>query len=201
MHIIKLSQGKGEVLIKGPSVTSGYYNDPEKTSELFDENGFLKSGDIGQILPNGTIKIIDRRKHIFKLAQGEYVAPEKIENIYVRTQYVQQVFVDGDSLERNLVAIVVPEIYPVKKWYKQETGKDIDFEEIIKDPITNKFILADLQKMGKENKLNSIEQVKSIYLESQPFSVENGLLTPTLKSKRPQLRLKYKETIKDLYKA
>jgi long-chain acyl-CoA synthetase len=194
------SQGKGEVLIKGPSITSGYYNDPEKTSELFDENGYLKTGDIGQLLPNGTIKIIDRRKHIFKLSQGEYVAPEKIENVYVRSQYVQQVFVDGDSLERNLVAIVVPEINPVKKWYKQEIGKDIDFEEIIKDPATNKFILADLQRMGKENKLNSIEQVKSIHLESQPFTVENGLLTPTLKSKRPQLRLKYKETIKDLYK-
>jgi long-chain acyl-CoA synthetase len=194
------SQGKGEVLIKGPSITSGYYNDPEKTSELFDENGYLKTGDIGELLPNGTIKIIDRRKHIFKLSQGEYVAPEKIENVYVRSQYVQQVFVDGDSLERNLVAIVVPEINPVKKWYKQEIGKDVDFEEIIKDPATNKFILADLQRMGKENKLNSIEQVKSIHLESQPFTVENGLLTPTLKSKRPQLRLKYKETIKDLYK-
>jgi long-chain acyl-CoA synthetase len=194
------SQGKGEVLVKGPSVTSGYYNDPEKTAELFDENGFLKTGDIGQLLPNGTIKIIDRRKHIFKLAQGEYVAPEKIENIYVRSQYVQQVFVDGDSLERFLVAIVVPEVYPVKKWYKQETGKDIDFEEIIKDPITTKYILSDLQRMGKENKLNSIEQVQAIYLESQPFSVENGLLTPTLKSKRPQLRLKYKETIQNLYK-
>uniref|UniRef100_A0AC35GIV9 Long-chain-fatty-acid--CoA ligase n=1 Tax=Panagrolaimus sp. PS1159 TaxID=55785 RepID=A0AC35GIV9_9BILA len=194
------SQGKGEVLIKGPSITSGYFNDPEKTAELFDENGYLKTGDIGQLLPNGTIKIIDRRKHIFKLSQGEYVAPEKIENVYVRSQYVQQVFVDGDSLERNLVAIVVPEINPVKKWYKQEIGKDIDFEEIIKDPATNKFILADLQRMGKENKLNSIEQVKSIHLESQPFTVENGLLTPTLKSKRPQLRLKYKETIKDLYK-
>lgn len=75
---------KGEVMIKGPSVTSGYYRDAQKTAELFDADGFLHTGDIGQLLPNGTLRIIDRKKHIFKLAQGEYIAPEKIENVYVQ---------------------------------------------------------------------------------------------------------------------
>lgn len=81
-------------------MTKGYYKDPERTAELFDEEGFLQTGDIGEMLPNGTIRIIDRKKHIFKLAQGEYVAPEKIEQVYIRTPVVQQVYVDGDSLER-----------------------------------------------------------------------------------------------------
>jgi long-chain acyl-CoA synthetase len=81
--------GTGEVLIKGASVTKGYYKDEERTKEIFNEEGFLLTGDVGQILPNGTLKIIDRKKHIFKLAQGEYVAPEKVEGIYMQSPLVQ----------------------------------------------------------------------------------------------------------------
>ncbi|KAE9550027.1 hypothetical protein FO519_006755 [Halicephalobus sp. NKZ332] len=194
------SDGKGEVLIKGPCVTPGYFKNPELTKELFDEDGFLKTGDIGHLLPTGGLQIIDRKKHIFKLAQGEYVAPEKIENIYVRSPFVQQVFVDGSSLERFLIAIIVPEPTEVLKWYKGKTGKETTIEKVCEDKETVKMIIDDITKLGKENKLNSIEQVKEIYLESVPWSVENGLLTPTLKAKRPQLRKKYQDTIALLYK-
>ncbi|KAI6240163.1 Arachidonate--CoA ligase [Aphelenchoides fujianensis] len=121
---------KGEVLIKGPSVTRGYFNDPEKTRELFDSNGYLHTGDIGHILPDGTLQIIDRKKHIFKLAQGEYVAPEKIENVYVKCPLVQQVYVDGDSLENFLVAVIVPEAHALIKWHKANGGGEESLEEI-----------------------------------------------------------------------
>lgn len=120
-------------MIKGPSVTKGYYKDPEKTRELFDEDGFLHTGDIGQILPNGTLKVIDRKKNILKLAQGEYVAPEKIENVYARSNYVQQVYVDGDSMESFLIAIIVPEPGPLKALYQEKYGKDEELEKICKD--------------------------------------------------------------------
>ncbi|GMS90586.1 hypothetical protein PENTCL1PPCAC_12761, partial [Pristionchus entomophagus] len=103
------SEGKGEVLLKGPGVTKGYYKEPQKTAELFDAEGYMRTGDIGHIQCDGTLRIIDRKKHIFKLAQGEYVAPEKIEAMYARVESVQQVFVDGDSLERWLIAVVVPD--------------------------------------------------------------------------------------------
>lgn len=76
-----------------------YYKDPERTAEAIDAEGWHHTGDIGKWLPNGTLRIIDRRKHIFKLSQGEYIVPEKIENIYQLSQYVNQVFVYGESLK------------------------------------------------------------------------------------------------------
>lgn len=193
---------KGEVMIRGPSVTSGYYRDPEKTAELFDEDGFLHTGDIGQLLPNNTLRIIDRKKHIFKLAQGEYVAPEKIENVYVQCRFVQQIYVDGDSLERHLVAIVVPQEKTVRQLYTELVGdgETKPLAEICEEKRVVTAMLAEMHKFGKGKGLNSIEQVKAIHMEAESFSVDNGLLTPTLKAKRPQLRAKYKEVMARLYR-
>lgn len=192
---------KGEILVKGPSVTKGYYKDAEKTAELFDKQGFLRTGDIGHLLDSGVLRIIDRKKHIFKLAQGEYVAPEKIESVYTQSHLVQQIFVDGDSLERFLIAIVVPAERPLFRLFEElhPGAGEKCLEDVCCDEKVIAHLLKDLQGVGKARKLNSIEQVKAVYLEPEPFSVENGLLTPTLKSKRPQLRLKYTEVMKNLY--
>lgn len=81
------------------SINFRYYRDPERTRQVIDSQGWHHTGDIGEWLGNGTLKIIDRKKHIFKLSQGEYIVPEKIENIYINSQYVEQVFVHGESLK------------------------------------------------------------------------------------------------------
>jgi len=191
---------KGEICVKGPNITKGYYKDPAKTAELIDEDGWLHTGDVGQIMPNGTIKIVDRKKHIFKLAQGEYVAPEKIENVYVRAPTVAQVFVDGNSLQRHLVAIVVPNDKELIKWYKDNVHNNgTSLEEICNSKQARDHILAEMTKIGKDNKLNSMEQVKAVFLSPQQFTIENDLLTPTLKAKRPQLRRYFAATIDKLY--
>jgi len=100
---------RGEIVVTGPCVFKGYYKRPDKTAEAFDEEGWFRTGDVGMIYPNGSIKIIDRSKNIFKLSQGEYIAPEKLENIFVLSPYIAQSMVYGDSLKSCTVAIVVPE--------------------------------------------------------------------------------------------
>ncbi|NWR63071.1 ACSL1 ligase, partial [Bucorvus abyssinicus] len=192
------SKGEGEVCVKGPSVFRGYLKDPEKTAEALDKDGWLHTGDIGKWLPNGTLKIIDRKKHIFKLAQGEYIAPEKIENVYLRCEAIAQVFVHGESLQAFLVAIVVPDPETLGIWAKKK-GFEGSYEELCKTKDLKKHILEDMLRIGKESGLKSFEQVKDIVLHTEMFSIENGLLTPTLKAKRPELRKYFQSQIDELY--
>uniref|UniRef100_A0A8C6RDU5 Long-chain-fatty-acid--CoA ligase n=1 Tax=Nannospalax galili TaxID=1026970 RepID=A0A8C6RDU5_NANGA len=167
-------KGEGEICVKGPNVFKGYLKDKDRTKEALDSDGWLHTGDIGKWLPEGTLKIIDRKKHIFKLAQGEYVAPEKIENIYIRSEPVAQVYVHGDSLKAFLVGIVVPDPEVMPSW-AQKRGIEGTYMELCKN------------------------KVKAIYIHSDMFSVQNGLLTPTLKAKRPELREYFRKQIEELY--
>ncbi|XP_071670874.1 long-chain-fatty-acid--CoA ligase 6 isoform X5 [Patagioenas fasciata] len=192
------SKGEGEICVKGPNVFKGYLKDEEKTREALDQEGWLHTGDIGKWLPNGTLKIIDRKKHIFKLAQGEYIAPEKIENIYIRSDPVAQIYVHGDSLQAFLVGIVVPDSEVMPGWAKKR-GFDGTYEELCKNKELQRAIMEDMVRLGKESGLHSFEQVKAIYIHSDMFSVQNGLLTPTFKAKRPELRDYFKKQIEELY--
>ncbi|NWX33279.1 ACSL1 ligase, partial [Notiomystis cincta] len=192
------AKGEGEVCIKGLNVFRGYLKDPEKTAEALDKDGWLHTGDIGKWLPNGTLKIIDRKKHIFKLAQGEYIAPEKIENVYLRCEALAQVFVHGESLQAFLVAVVVPDPDILCNWAKKK-GFEGSYQELCRNKDVKKHILEDMVRIGKESGLKSFEQVKDIVLHTELFSIENGLLTPTLKAKRPELRKYFQSQIDELY--
>ncbi|XP_037996921.1 long-chain-fatty-acid--CoA ligase 5 [Motacilla alba alba] len=192
------SNNEGEVCIKGPNVFKGYLKDPEKTAEAIDKDGWLHTGDIGKWLPNGTLKIIDRKKNIFKLAQGEYIAPEKIENVYIRSAPVAQVFVHGESLRSFLIGIVVPDAEMLPE-FAAKLGVKGSFEELCKNPAVKKAILDDMTRLGREAGLKSFEQVKDLYIHTELFSVENGLLTPTLKAKRGDLVKFFHKEIEALY--
>ena len=194
---------RGEVCVRGPSVFVGYYKSKSQTDEVIDRDGWLHTGDIGTWLPGGRLKIIDRKKNIFKLAQGEYVAPEKIENIYARNKYVAQSFVYGDSLQSYLVAIVVPDEEILAPWAKEKgiAGKSGgDFKSLCANPIVRAHILKSMLATGNEAGLKGFEQVRAIALADELFTVENGLITPTFKLKRPQALARFKAEIDEMYR-
>lgn len=190
--------GHGEICIKGTNVFQGYFKEPEKTRETLDEDGWLHTGDIGTWLPNGTLKIIDRKKHIFKLSQGEYIAPEKVENVYSKSQYVAQVFVYGEGLKSCVIGVIVPDVENVK-YYAAEHNIPGTLSVLCNHPEIKQLIMSDITDLGKKAGLKSFEQVKDIYLHPDVFSVQNGLLTPTLKSKRNHLKIYFKPQLEDMY--
>ncbi|XP_019624807.1 PREDICTED: long-chain-fatty-acid--CoA ligase 6-like [Branchiostoma belcheri] len=192
-------QQKGEVCFKGPNVFQGYLKNPEKTAEALDSDGWLHTGDIGAWLPCGQLRIIDRKKDIFKLAQGEYIAPEKVENVYVRSPLVAQVFVHGVSIKSSLVAIVVPDPDVLPGWAKTNQSIEGDMETLCANKDIKDAIMADLNRMAKEGGLKSFEQVKQIHLHHKLFTTEDDLLTPTFKLKRPQARKYFAKELEEIY--
>ena len=189
-------------MVRGPTVFKGYFKQPEKTKETIDEEGWLHSGDIGLWTVDGNLQIIDRKKNIFKLSQGEYVAPEKIENVIIQSLLIGQAFVHGDSLQSALVVVIIPDEEPVRSLLKASEDPSLanaSLSEICKSDKLKAIIMADFKKIGKANGLLGFEIPKAIYLSDTPFTVENGLLTPTFKLKRQQARDKFGKEIERMY--
>jgi len=181
---------RGEILCRGEGVIPGYYKDPEKTKESFDEDGFFKTGDVGLIDNLGRLKIIDRVKNLFKLSQGEYVAVEKVENVYSVPSLGAQTLVYADSLQNHLILFVVPDPVALSALAQQVLGKTIDptdhaaLAKAAEDPRMTKAGLAIYNKEAAAQKLNGYETAKQFAFRMTPFSVEEDTLTPTMKIKR-----------------
>ncbi|KAI2797681.1 hypothetical protein BLOT_015404 [Blomia tropicalis] len=193
------SEGKGEILVKGPLVSKGYYKDPVDTAKLFDEDGWLLTGDVGMWTENGNIKLIDRKKNFFKLSQGEFIAVEKLETAYIKSDFVSQLYVYGDSSRSYLVAIIVPEKDYLESW-RLKNGIRGNFHDQCKDKRVKDALIDDFRKIAVEENFNKLEYIKKVYIHTEPFSVESGLLTPTMKQKRFELQKYFSKIIDDLYK-
>ena len=194
----------GELCVRGPTVFKGYFRDEEKTKNAVDEDGWLHSGDIAMIIPEhgNTMKIVDRVKNIFKLQQGEYISPEKIENIYLNCKYIEQIFVHGDTLKSYLICIVYPKKDDVIEFLKSKGIQNIDknnFKNYFDDKDLKDEIIKVMDKFGREKNLVGFELPKKIFLTKEPFSIENQIMTPTMKLRRHIAKKIFEKQINELY--
>ncbi|KAF8742705.1 hypothetical protein AX14_002515 [Amanita brunnescens Koide BX004] len=197
---------RGELCLRGVNCFIEYYKDEKSTRSTLDHEGWLHTGDVAEIDSCGRFKIIDRIKNIMKLAQGEYVALEKIENLYSSVPIVFQIYVHGDPLQSYLVAVVVPDPAQLaslaSKIFRKKVAVD-DQQELFKaitDQRIQDQILSTLSYEAKRNGLKGFEAVKRVHLTLEAFSVENGTLTPTMKIKRKGAYQLHKAAIDALYR-
>ena len=199
-------QPRGELLIRGHTMFSGYFKNEEETKKSILPDGWFRTGDIASVDARGRFRIVDRVKNVLKLAQGEYISPERIENVYLsHLSFLSQAYVHGDSVQTFLVAIfgVLPETFA--PFASKVLGRSIaaaDLQAIgaaCKSPKLRAAVVKELDRVGRKNGFAGYERVKNAYLYLEPFTIENELLTPTLKLKRPQTAKKYRKELDDLY--
>ena len=195
---------RGELCVRGPILFKGYLSLPDVTKEAVDEDGWLHSGDIAMIIPEhgNAFRIIDRVKNIFKLQQGEYIAPEKIENKLAKCKYIEQIFIYGDSLQSYLVGILVPKYKDVIDFLKNKGINDVtkeNYKNYFEDPDLIKDILKTIDDYSRKNDIKGFEIVKKVYLSKEPFSIDNNLLTTTLKIRRHIAKKHFLKEIQKMY--
>jgi long-chain acyl-CoA synthetase len=179
-------QPRGELLLRGNTLFDGYHRNEEETQKAMTKDGWFKTGDIATVDAMGRFTIIDRRKNVLKLAQGEYISPERIEGVYLNgCNYLAQAYVHGDSVQTFLVAIfgVQPDTFAsfASKVLQREVSAT-DLNQIRAAAAEEKIrqaVLKDLDRIGRKNKFAGYERVKNCRLYLEPFSIENELLTPT----------------------
>lgn len=186
----------GEILVKGPNVMLGYYNKPELTKEVIDADGWLHTGDIGKLDEGKYLKITDRKKEIFKTSGGKYVAPQVLENKMKESVFIEQMMVVGES-QKFPAALIIPEFVALRDWCKTQGIDYTTDAEIIKNQQVLKLIFSEISKFNKE--FAQYEQVKKFTLLANPWTIEGGEVTPTLKPKRKVITAKYKDLIDRMY--
>lgn len=190
-------QADGEISVKGPSVFKGYFKNEETTREVFTEDGYFKTGDIGHIDEEGFLHITDRKKEMFKTSGGKYIAPQVIENKAKASKFIEQIMVLGDG-EKMPTAFVQPDFNFAKNWAIRknytigETPAEMANSKELKDRIQKEIDYLN-------TKLGNWEQIKKFELTSEVWSIDDGLLTPTLKLKRKAIKERYIKLYNKMY--
>jgi long-chain acyl-CoA synthetase len=188
--------GDGEILCKGPNVTPGYYKDPELTKLAFDEEGWFHTGDIGHIDDGKFLMVTDRKKEIFKLSNGKFIAPQIIENIFKESPIIDQIMVIGEH-EKFASALISPDFKYFDDWKKTNKISFSDNEELIRQPAVQSFFSTEIENLNK--KLNPFERLNRYRLVQDEWTPATGELSPTLKLKRQFIHEKYKDHISQIY--
>ena len=186
----------GEILVKGDNVMKGYYNEPELTIEALDEEGWLHTGDIGHLDEEKFLFITDRKKEIFKLSGGKYVAPQLIENLFKESMFIEQIMVVGEN-ERFTAALIVPDFVFLHNWCFLHKVKFRENADLVVHPkVVERYQReVDIYNEG----LDKVAQVKVFRLIYENWTPEGGELSPTLKLRRKELMKKYKDKVLEIY--
>ena len=195
--------GRGEVCARGPSITSGYYMMPESTKEAFEENGWFHTGDIGQFMSDGSLRIVDRKKNLVKLKGGEYIALEKMEMTFGNSSFVDAIhggiccYGDGD-MDRPVALMQLNEAVTMK-WAK-EKGISGDFATVKQSKELEKAIMEDLKAQHAKSDLSHLEKLVGVSLLTSPWTPENGCLTAANKLQRRAVIQQFEKDFEEVKK-
>ncbi|EJT98400.1 long-chain-fatty-acid-CoA ligase [Dacryopinax primogenitus] len=204
-YLTDVPEPRGELLMRGPNCFREYYKDPESTKATVDDEGWLHSGDVAIIDKYGRLSIIDRVKNIMKLSQGEYVALERVESAYSTIPLISQVWVYGEGTQDYVVAVVVPDPVLFAPFASKVLSKPVSekdraaMDDASGDERVVDALLGLMIREAKKEGLKGFEIVKRIHISLEPFTIDNGILTATLKLKRREAYKRYRKEIDALY--
>ena len=193
---VKIAESDGEILIHSKKVMKGYHKDPESTAKVLAEGGWFHTGDIGEVSPEGYIKITDRKKDLIKTAGGKYVAPQKLEGLLVANRFVSQVHIHGDQ-RKYVVALLTLNMDAVMRFADEQNIQYKSKEALLESPKIKDLARSAVAEANSQ--LASWESIKNFALLPREFTIESGELTPSLKIKRKVVDEKYRDVIGKLY--
>ncbi len=186
----------GEILVKGPTVTPGYYNNPEANAAAFTDDGFFRTGDAGYFTPGGALVLTERVKDLFKTSNGKYVAPQLMESRLAENKYIDEVAVIGDR-RKFVTALIVPNLSQLRAWASSKGIPTDDTETLMKDRRVISFVMSQIADYQRD--IADYEKIKRITLLPNHFSIMNGEVTNTMKVRRPIVAKNYARQIEEMY--
>jgi len=186
----------GEILVKGPIIMKGYYKAPEMTKEVVDKEGWLHTGDIGRLEPEGQLKITGRKKSIFKTSFGKYISPELIENKLKESPFIDTAVVVGEN-QKFAAALIIPNFEHLKNWCSVKEIPYTTDKEMVTLPEVKSRIKREIDQYNKE--LGDTEKIKKTHIFDHEFGVLSGELTPSMKLRRDFICTKYKDIINEIF--
>lgn len=195
-HIEVKIGDNNEILVKGPTVMSGYFNRPEDTENVFTHDGWLRTGDAGRIDKHGAIFLTDRLKDLFKTSNGKYIAPQAIESRLGEDRYIEQVAVIGDN-RKYVSAIIIPAFEALKEYARRRRISFRSIDDLVNNAEIKRFFAKRIDRLQRG--LAGFEKIKKFTLLPSEFTIENGELTNTLKLRRPVINDHYAGIIDAMY--
>ena len=193
---VRIDSSNGEILVKGATVTSGYYNNPEANAKAFTDDGYFRTGDMGYFTDSGALVLTERVKDLFKTSNGKYIAPQMMESRLAENKYIDEVAVIGDR-RKFVTALVVPNLSQLRAWASSKGLGTDDSEALMKNPEVRSFIMSQIEMYQRD--IAEFEKIKRITLLPHHFSVMNGEVTNTMKVRRPIVARNYAEQIERMY--